>query len=187
MSTVDRFKEKQIKDAATKEQLDHVESIKKMISIQPDNPVWALALPIQEVFAQAEYRDQHGAYAVTFAKGEDGSNAVVWNSKVRGVQEPFLSVQATPRVAPRAAQIAPPDVLDEFLYMIEDINQNDKGASAALIRAAVLSFKALLVTVLDGDPATNHYFIQAYTQDRKYLMDIQVYYDVIQDDIEHQG
>ncbi|MNC46823.1 hypothetical protein D3C75_958540 [compost metagenome] len=77
--------------------------------------------------------------------------------------------------------------MDEFLFMIEDINQNDSGSAAAmLVRAVMLAFKEHLVVCLDGDPDKNHYLVQAYTEDRKYLLDIQVYYDVVQEDIEYR-
>jgi len=185
MSTVDRFREKALKDAATKLQLDHIAVFNDLAALQPEIPIWPLVITLQEEFAKATYREQHPDYVVTCAKG-DGSVAVLWHSQVRGEPEPFLAIQATDRHVPRAHQIAPSDALDEFLFMIEDINQNDTGAAAVLVRGAINAFKAHLVTCLDGDPEKNHYIVQAYTQDRKYLVDIQIYYDVIQDDIDHQ-
>jgi hypothetical protein len=151
-------------------------------------PIWSLVISLQEEFAKADYRLQHPDYVATCVKTDD-SVAVLWNSQVRGEPEPFLSVQATRRDVPQLHQeFVDAGTMDEFLFMIEDINQNDTGAAAALVRGAVNAFKAYhLVTCLDGEPEQNHYAVQAYTQDRKYLLDIQIYYDVIQDDIVHQS
>ena len=186
MSTVNRFEEKRLKDAAAKEHLDHIEEFKKAIALWPDMPIWPLAISLQEEFVKPDYREQHLDYVVMCSRDED-SMCVKWMSKVRGEPEMFLSIQATNRPVPQLHEVAPSEILDEFLFMIEDINQNDKGAAAMLARAAINAFKEHLVTSLDGDPAANLYLIQAYTKDRKYLLDIQLDYAVIQDDIEHQG
>ena len=186
MSTADRFKEKQLKDAATKAQLDHVAVFNEMITIQPEVPLWPLVVRLQEAFAGAAYREHHPDVVVRITKDEDAV-AVLWQSQVRGEPETFLSVQATKRDVPRAAEVADPSVMDEFLFMIEDINQNASGAAAAgLVRDVMMAFKEHLVVCLDGDPDNNHYLVQAYTKDRKYLLDIQVYYDVVQEDIAYR-
>lgn len=186
MSTADRFKEKQMKDAATKAQLDHVAAFNELVVMQPDVPLWPLVVQLQEAFAKPEYREYHPDVVVRITKDDDAV-AVLWQSQVRDLPETFLSVQATKREVPRAAEIADPSVMDEFLFMIEDINQNDRDSAAAmLVRAVMLAFKEHLVVCLDGDPDKNHYLVQAYTKDRKHLLDIQVYYDVIQEDIAYR-
>lgn len=179
-----RFKEKRLMDNATKLQADTVVVLNDLADMQPDVPIWPLVVSLQEEFAKSAYREQHPDYVVTSVKHRD-SVAVVWNSQLRGTPEQFLSVQATDRPVPKLRQIIPSDVLDEFLAMIEDINSNDTGVAAVLIRGAINHFKEYLITVVDGEPETNRYRIQAYTKDRKYLLDIQIDYAVIQDDIEH--
>ena len=186
MSTVNRFEEKRLKDAAAKEHLDHIEEFKKAIALWPDMPIWPMAISLQQEFAKPEYQAQHLDYVVMCSRDED-SMCVKWMSKVRGEPEMFLSIQATNRPVPVLKNIVPSDILDEFLFMVEDINQNDTGAAGMLARAAINAFKDYLVTVVDGDPEKNLYLIQAYTKDRKYLLDIQLDYAVIQDDIDHQG
>jgi len=186
MSTVNRFEEKRLKDAAAKEHTDHIEEFKKAITLWPDMPIWPLAISLQEEFIKPDYREQHLDYVVMCSRDEK-SMCVKWMSKVRGEPEMFLAIQATDQPVPLLQGVAPPDVLDEFLEMIEDINQNDKGAAAMLARAAIIAFKDYLVTCLDGDPEKNLYFVQAYTKDRKYLLDIQLDYGVVQDDIEHRA
>ena len=189
MSTETRFAVKRLQDAATALQLDTLDVFERMDVIKPESPLWPLAVAVQKEFCKTEHKENHADYKVTVAS-DDESVAVLWNSQVRPgeVGQCFLSIQATTRQAPRATKVGDSKLLNEFLSMIEDINSNDKGASVSIIRKAVELIRDgdFLLVHMDGDPETNHHLLQAYTKDRKYLIDVQVYYDVIQDDIKHQ-
>jgi hypothetical protein len=189
MSTETRFNTKRLQDAATALQLDTLDVFERMDVIKPESPLWPLAVAVQREFCKIEHRENHTNYKVTVANDDD-SVAVLWNSQVRpdAIGQCFLSIQATTRETPRATKVGDSKLLNEFLAMIEDINSNNTGASTILIRKAVELIRDgdFLLVHLDGDPETNQYLLQAYTKDRKYLIDVQVYYDVIQDDITHQ-
>lgn len=185
IDTVGRFAEKKQKDQATATHVDHKEAFEELARLQPDYPIWPLVVELQTLFASAANRDYHARFDLEASKS-DTSIAVLWKSKLRGEGEMFLSVQASERPVPRALQVAPSEILDEFLEMIEDINANDsKNVTYFMAGIAVLAMKRFLVTCIDGDPETNSYTVQAYTQDRKYLVDVQLDYAVIQDDLDH--
>lgn len=185
--TVDRFKEKQIKDAATKSQQADLATLTVMGDESPDVPLWPVVIAIQEELARTEHRDYHPDYLPTVHRSSD-SVAVIWKSGIRGNVEMFLSVQCTDRPVPRLQPIVETEVLGEVLSMIEDINRNDSGPALIMVKLAFEAFikNGWLVTGLDADPETNRHGVQVYTKDRKYLMDIQVDFAVVQEDIEHQ-
>jgi hypothetical protein len=186
METVNRFKEKQEIDEATKAQVDLAGFFGSLVGDPTEPPLWMLVTALQSELAKTEHRKQHLGYIVNVSK-EENSVAVLWQSQVRGAPQTFLSVQATKRDIPVLHEIIPSEILDEYLAMIQDINSNDTGVASGLVQMAIDGFKEHLVTCLDGDPEQNHYLLQAYTKDRKWLLDIQVYYDVIQDDLQHQS
>lgn len=152
-----------------------------MLKDEPEHPLWAIVAPMQSELAKDTYRGQHSKVLVELKQNDiDGGLAVVWSNWIGTEQYPFLSVQATPRPVPGLHRPDDSSVLDEILGMIEDINANNTGVSAVLIRMAFESFKPYILTCVDADPEANHYKVQSYVSDRSYILDIQLHYDVIQ-------
>lgn len=181
MSFMTRLREVQANEEQRGLAEEQTKLFQEFIKDHPKDPLWPIVAAMQTELAKAQWNGQHGdAIAEVIQNPGEQGTAVVWNRCLSDGPYPFLSVQSVARPVPVLHQIAPSDVLDEILSMVQDINSYDAGKlSAKLVEMAFTAFKELLVTSIDADPEENTYLIQAYTKDRTWLLDIQLHYNVV--------
>ncbi len=181
MSFMTRLRETQANEEQRMLAEEQAKLFQDFIADYPDDPLWPIVAAMQAEHAKPEWNGQHGdAIAQVVQNPGNQGTALVWNRCLADGPYPFLSVQSVARPVPALHQIAPSSVLDDILAVVQDINSYDTGKlSAKLVEMAFSAFKELLVTAIDADPEENTYFVQAYTKDRKWILDIQLYYNVV--------